>query len=302
VRVSDIGEENLTIKGKPRRARKVSVDVMGMKQFAWVDPDGLVLREEGVLGIALELVTKEEALAGLEEAVSADLTEIAAIPSPTRIDSAPALKLLKIRLEGFPDASFFLDGGRQVYRNGVLTIRRESLLAAPTGSGAAADNLSEFLNASPFIQSDHPKIRKRLAEIISPADPDGVKGEKLMAWAYKNIQKRPVLSVPSALDTLENRVGDCNEHAVLLAAFARAAGLPAQVETGLVYLRGRFFYHAWNVLYLRDRGGWVTADAVLGQMPADVTHIRFVRGDADRQLDLVGLIGNIKLSILEMER
>jgi hypothetical protein len=67
-------------------------------------------------------------------------------------------------------------------------------------------------------------------------------------------------------------------------------------------MRGRFFYHAWNVLYLRDWGGWVTADAVLGQMPADVTHIRFVRGEADRQLDLVGLIGRLKLEILEMER
>jgi hypothetical protein len=40
----------------------------------------------------------------------------------------------------------------------------------------------------------------------------------------------------------------------------------------------------------------------MGQMPADVTHIRFVRGEADRQLDLVGLIGRLKLDILEMER
>jgi hypothetical protein len=37
-------------------------------------------------------------------------------------------------------------------------------------------------------------------------------------------------------------------------------------------------------------------------MPADVTHIRFVRGGADRQLDLAGLIGRLKLEILEMQR
>ncbi len=301
-RVSFLGEESLTIMGKSRRARKVSVDFMGMKQVAWVDPDGSVLREEGILGIALEQVTRDEALAGLEGAVSADLTEIAAIPSPIPIEDAAALKLLKIRLESLPEGSFFLDGGRQVYRDGVLTIRRESPLDPSVGSGATAGDLSVFLNATPFIQSDHPKIRQKLAEIISPADPDGVKGEKLVAWVHKNLEKRPVLSVPNALETLENRVGDCNEHAVLLAALARAAGLPAEVEAGLVYLRGRFFYHAWNVLYLRDRGGWVTADAVLGQMPADVTHVRFIRGAADRQLDLVGLVGNVKLDILEMER
>jgi transglutaminase-like putative cysteine protease len=275
---------------------------MGMKQIAWVDPDGSVLREEGILGIALERVTREEALAGLEGAVSADLTEIASIPSSKPIEGAAALKALKIRLEGIQQGSFFLDGGRQIYQNGVLTIRRESPVDPSVRSGGAAGDLGAFLKPTPFIQSDHPKIRQKVAEIVGPGDPDGVKADKLVAWVYKNLEKRPVLSVPNALETLENRVGDCNEHAVLLAAFARAAGLPAEVEAGVVYMRGRFFYHAWNVLYLRDRGGWVTADSVFGQMPADVTHIRFVRGDADRQLDLVGLIGRLKLEILEMER
>ncbi len=302
VRITFLGEEGLTIMGKSRPARKLSVDFMGMKQIAWVDPDGSVLREEGILGIALERVTREEALAGLEGAVSADLTEIASISSSKPIEDAAALKVLKVRLDGLQQGSFFLDGDRQIYRNGVLTIRRESTFDPSIRPGGAAGDLGAFLKPTSFIQSDHPKIRQKVAEIVGPGDPDGVKADKLVAWVYKNLEKRPVLSVPNALETLENRVGDCNEHAVLLAAFARAAGLPAEVEAGVVYLRGRFFYHAWNVLYLRDRGGWVTADAVLGQMPADVTHIRFVRGEADRQLDLVGLIGRLKLEILEMER
>ena len=302
VRITLLGEEGLTIMGKNQRARKLSVDFMGMKQIAWVDPDGSVLREEGILGIALERVTREEALAGLEGAVSADLTEIASIPSSKPIIDAAAVKVLKVRLGGFQQGSFFLDGDRQIYRNGVLTIRRESPLAHSARSDGAAGDLGAFLKPTPFIQSDHPKIRQKVAEIVGPGDPQGVKADKLVAWVYKNLEKRPVLSVPNALETLENRVGDCNEHAVLLAAFARAAGIPAEVEAGVVYLRGSFFYHAWNVLYLRDRGGWLTADAVFGQMPADVTHIRFVRGGADRQLDLVGLIGRLKLEILETER
>ena len=301
VRIALLGEEELTIMGKSRRVRKLSVDFMGMKQIAWVDPDGSVLREEGILGIALERVTREEALAGLEGAVSADLTEIASIPSSMPIPDAAALKVLKVRLEGLPDGHFFLDGGRQSYRNGVVTIRRESPLGPSTQPDVTAGEMTAFLKPSPFIQSDHPKIRQQLGKIVGPDDPDGLKADKLVAWVYKNLEKRPVLSVPNALETLGNRIGDCNEHAVLLAAFARAAGLPADMEAGVVHLRGRFFYHAWNVLYLRDRGGWVTADAVLGQMPADVTHIRFIRGESDRQLDLVGLIGRLKLEILGME-
>jgi hypothetical protein len=38
----------------------------------------------------------------------------------------------------------------------------------------------------------------------------------------------------------------------------------------------------------------------MNQMPADVTHIRLIRGDADRQLDLMGVIGKLKLEILKM--
>jgi len=302
VQVTLLGDETLMIMGKRRPARKLSVDFMGMKQMAWIDPDGGVLREEGILGIALERVSREDALAGLEGAVSADLTEIASIPSSKPIEDPATLKRLKVRLSGLSEGSFLLDGGRQVYRDGILTVQRESLEHSPAPPTDGPDNLAVFLRSTPFIQSDHPKIRRQLSNIVRPDDSDRMKAEKIVAWVFKNLEKRPVLSVPNALETLENLVGDCNEHAVLVTAFARASGIPADVETGVVYLRGRFLYHAWNILYLWDRGGWVTADAALGEMPADVTHIRFVRGEADRQLDLAGLIGRLKLEILEMQR
>ena len=302
VRITMLGDESLTVIGQSRQARKLSVDFMGMKQVAWVEPDGTVLREEGILGIVMEKVTKQTALAGLEGAVSEDLTEIAAIPSSQLIKEPGSLKTLKIRFEGLPESPFFLDGGRQAYRGGLLTIRSETPHDPSIFSGGVHVELSAFLKPTLFIQSDHPKIREKLKEIVAPGDTSEMKARKIMTWVHRNLEKRPVLSVPNALDTLENRVGDCNEHAVLLAAFARAAGIPAEVEAGVVYLRGRFYYHAWNVVYLSEWGGWVTADAVLGQIPADVTHVRFARGDTEQQLDLLGLIGRVKIEILEMTR
>jgi hypothetical protein len=83
---------------------------------------------------------------------------------------------------------------------------------------------------------------------------------------------------------------------MLLAALARAAGISARVEAGLVYLKGKFYYHAWNLLYV---GRWVTADAVFGQLPADVTHLRFVTGSMQQQLNLAGVIGNLTIDILD---
>ena len=302
VRIIRLGDEPLTFMGERRQARKLSFDFLGMKQVAWIDPDGTVLREEGVLGIVMEKVTRQTALAGLEGAVSADLTEMAAIPSSRTIEEPGSLKLLKIRFEGLPETPFLLDGGRQSYRSGLLTIRGESPLDPSIISGGPPGDLSPFLRPTNFIQSNHLKIRQKVKEIVAPGDTSEIKARKIVTWIHKNVEKRPVLSVPNALETLENRVGDCNEHAVLLAAFARAAGIPADVEAGVMYLRGRFYYHAWNILYLSEWGGWVTADATLGQMPADVTHVRFVRGDTEQQLDLLGLIGRVKIVVLGMTK
>jgi hypothetical protein len=37
---------------------------------------------------------------------------------------------------------------------------------------------------------------------------------------------------------------------------------------------------------------------VLNQFPADVTHIKFLEGEIDRQIDLLQLIGNLKVEVI----
>ena len=122
-----------------------------------------------------------------------------------------------------------------------------------------------------------------------------MKVQKIVGWIHQNIEKRPVLSLPDALSTLKNRVGDCNEHAMLLSALTRAVGIPSRIETGLVYLNGRFYYHAWNALFL---GRWITADSLFGQIPADVTHLRFSSGAQSLGLDILTIIGKVDLHII----
>jgi transglutaminase-like putative cysteine protease len=192
-----------------------------------------------------------------------------------------------------------LKGGRQRVEGNLLTIDKELLSDLPPDLNV--DGLDElekvFLQPSPFIQSDHEDIQALVQKIIGP-QPSATpleKTRKLMAWVYQNIEKRPVLSLPDALSTLDNRMGDCNEHAVLMAALARAAGIPCRIEAGLVYLKGRFYYHAWNLVYV---GRWITLDSLFGQMPADVSHIRFTSGTQQQQIDIVGVIGKVRLRII----
>jgi transglutaminase-like putative cysteine protease len=131
---------------------------------------------------------------------------------------------------------------------------------------------------------------------MASADSGHTRVRNIMAWLAAHIERRPVVSIPSALATLEQGRGDCNEHAVLFAALARAMGIPTQVEAGIVYLQGRFYYHAWNRVYL-DR--WVTVDALFQQLPADVTHIRLARGTLADQLDLMGVMGRLKIKVID---
>lgn len=295
VKVMVLAEETILVMGRQEKVKKVSVDVMGAPQFAWVGKDGAVLREEGSLGIRLEQVTRDEALQKIVFLPGTDLAEFASIPARKVMDDVEQLNELKLRLEGIDVRDLFLNGGRQFFRDKVLTIRKELVSNLPPPSTQkVSEEIKGSLEPTPFIQSDHPEIQAKAREIVSPDDSEVTKANKLMKWVNENIQKRPVLSVPNALEILHNRVGDCNEHAVLLAALSRAAGIPAQVEAGLVYQNGRFYYHAWNALYL---GQWITADSVMGQLPTDVTHIRFVRG-TERQVDLVRLIGRLKIEIV----
>jgi len=297
VTVTAGGEETVEIQGASRRARTFSVDFMGARQTAWIGEEGDVLKEQGVLGITLERTTREGALAGLASDVSADLTEVASVASNVTLKDPAGLTRLQVRLSGAEAPNLALRGGRQRLRDDVITVTKESFAPAKQAEREFVVR-GAYLGSDPFIQSDDRRILAQAGEIVDAAVPDYIKALKIVDWVFRNIEKKPVLSVPNALETLENRVGDCNEHAVLVAALGRAAGVPTVVEAGLVYQRGRFYYHAWNAFYIRGWGKWITADAVFDQVPADVTHIRLVRGDMDRQMDLLGLIGRLRLEIL----
>jgi transglutaminase superfamily protein len=287
--------ETIRLQETSHRARKLSFSFKGATQFAWVGENGDVLKESGILGISLERTSRAEALYGQPVESSQDLAAVASIVSNIEIENPATLDKITVKLDGLNPDNPFLNGGRQTYKDRILTIRRESLSGLASGTAGKDRIEPEFLKPAPFIQSDHPTIKTLAKKITAASRSPLSKAIKLVSWMQAHIEKRPVLSLPDALSTLNNRMGDCNEHAVLLAALARAAGIPTRLEAGLTYLNGRFYYHAWNLLYL---GEWITADAALGQLPADVTHIRFSSGAHSLPLDLIGVIGKIHLTVI----
>lgn len=296
IKVTRNADEIISVMGKRILAQKYCADFMGANNCTWLGKDGDALKETGMMGLSLEKVSQEKAQEGIAKDGSIDFTQVASIPANVIIDDPGKLNRIKIKLSGIGGLSYHLNGDRQSFRKDVLTIIREHPSATQLSGNNLPPNIAVFLKATPLVQANHPQMKTQVDKIISPTDPPEQKVRKIVNWVYRHVEKKPVLSVPNAMEVLLNKVGDCNEHAVLVAALLRSAGIPSQIETGLVYLRGRFFYHAWNIAYI---GKWITADAVFNQFPADVTHIRLIRGEGSEQFDLIGIMGKIKLEILE---
>ena len=118
---------------------------------------------------------------------------------------------------------------------------------------------------------------------------------------YETLKKEYSPAVSTAPDVLKTKSGDCGEHAVLLVALARAAGLPAREVVGLVYGEslGAFAYHAWAEVWL---GRWVALDPTFGQFPADPTHLAFAKGSLMAQTAVMGLVGKLRIEAAESGR
>jgi hypothetical protein len=46
-------------------------------------------------------------------------------------------------------------------------------------------------------------------------------------------------------------------------------------------------------------GKWVSIDPTFGQEIADATHIELLSGDLDKQIEIVSLVGRLKVKVLD---
>lgn len=292
------GRESVMIGESSEPALRVRQQFKGISVVSWIDGRGRTLKEESPAG--LSMTRQSRALAkhlGSPRAVSLDLIAQTSISVATPITHPGQKNLLKLRFSGFDPAGFMLSAGRQRFSDGVVEVQREPVETMRSFFLPSQDKrLISYLQPTAYLQSDHPSIRSLAAEIVG-RETDAAKAVlRIKDWVYRNIAKKPTISIPNALEVLQNRRGDCNEHTVLFNALARAAGIPAKTVVGIVYLRDAFYYHAWSEVWL---GEWVSLDSVLNQFPADVTHVKFLEGDIDRQVDILRLIGNLKIEVLE---
>jgi transglutaminase-like putative cysteine protease len=266
----------------------------GMETTSWVSQDGVTIKEESALGFMMLNESRTEAMKRDKGGPVVDIISLTMIPSDP-IKEPSQVTYLRARLKGVPLQGFQLDNDRQTLKEDVIEVRKEDHPAAYLLPYSGKE-LADYLMPNALIQSDDKKIMDQTARILSGEKNAYEAAKKLNDWVYHALTKKPVVSIPSAIEVLNQREGDCNEHTALYTALARAAGIPTRMAAGIVYMENGFYYHAWPEVWV---GTWMAVDPTFNQFPADATHIRFATGNLDRQSDIIKLVGKLKVEVLE---
>ncbi len=299
-----ISKEKMKFEGEAGNVYLVKTKFSGLESNAWIDEEGRLLKEESPLGISIVREPQMKALAFLSEVkdVSWDLADVFSLPSNVRLEPYRIKNLTVLLRAKNLDSQKLLNERQTILETRSLKrgIKEICLKITKDVSGVFLEDKEKYLKSDNFIQAQDPKI-KALAAYLSKDSPDGVvKVKNIMNWVYNYLAKKATLSIPSALNALNLRQGDCNEHTFLFAAIARSAGIPAKVKNGLVYIRGRFYYHSWPAVYINK--SWIDVDPTLNQFPADPTHIMLVEGELSAQFDILKILGRIEIEVKGYEQ
>jgi len=282
---------------KNLKAFRVESKLLDTEYTTWITKEGNVLKQTVPPGLIAVKEKKRDILGG--GIVEYDLAAKTSIPSNMKLDNARSISYMQIYIKGINDGDGLdvKDNYRQFTSGNLLEIKSNNLnniksLTLPING----DKYAPYLESTALIQSDDPEINAKTKEIIKGESDSLRASQKINDWIYYNLKKEGTISIPNAKDVLKTMSGDCNEHATLFTAMARSAGIPTKIALGLIYIDGRFYYHAWNEVYV---GRWIAVDPAYGQLPADATHIKFIEGDLTNSSEISKLVGKINIEITD---
>jgi len=145
--------------------------------------------------------------------------------------------------------------------------------------------LALYLASNAWVQNDDPEIHHLALNTVPHSASVNFRMRKLQELVVQRMLSghADFLGYSDALTALHTGSGDCTEFALLLAALARAQGIPTRVVAGLAYsdrFSGKkdvFSPHAWVQAW--DGARWRSYDAALNGF--DSTHVALAVGSGD---------------------
>jgi hypothetical protein len=307
--IQAMGKEKMEYAGKQINTTMLKISYEGLEIHAWMDKNGRILRQETPFGMDMIACPAEKAIASIKN--NRNLQDIAfklSVPSSKSIVAPRSCSELVLEISGYSNQAKRLKTKRQNIisesaNHITMKVYAQNKPKYTAGTEKAElQRFKDYLAASSAIQSDNPEIIAKAEAITKSCSNNYQKAKAILNWTYKNIAKEPTASLPSAVDILEQKKGDCNEHSYLFAALARAAEIPAKVNIGIVYSdtgsreQGAFYYHAWNSVFTDE---WVEMDSTFGQVNVDATHILLGQGNMHKQMQILHLLGKLNIKIID---
>ncbi len=295
------------------------------------DDATLLKTSMSIMGMPLTMVKTTQALATLE----ADPPELMAdtlIKPDKPIANPRALRQATYRLTLSPSNKPAPASPNPATTQTAPTFPRTLTLDldAPPQPVPADFDTTPFLAATSMANHQDPEVRRLIAEAnaifltqtahrdMTHANATRYKANVIHRYVRDHIETKDLsVGMATASEVARTAVGDCTEHAVLLTAMLRGAGIPARSVAGLAYIdqflgeQGVFGFHMWTQALLPIEGhptrhAWVDLDAALpgqGPLGADAARIPLITStlaDAEPEplLELVPLIGQLQIEML----
>jgi hypothetical protein len=267
-----------------------------LRTTLWTTRDGemLKIRPPGIETVVYRAGEKE-ATAGADEPAF-DLGEATLVKLSKPLENARSTRRVRYRVElanGDPAEVFAVGPTQQRVSTGPHTAEitvtsvdpKEPSCQGNTGTATDADR-----EPNGKIQSDDPRIVAMAREVAADHSDPADLAVALEKFVYEKMlfKRNYSTAFATAAEVAESLEGDCSEHSVLLAALARACGIPARVAMGLVYAPAdqAFAYHMWTEVFLGEC--WVPLDATLGQGRVSADHLKLSDSNLDDATWLAG--------------
>jgi hypothetical protein len=309
-------EETKTLGGNRRLLKITSTTKLGaakIKSFIWMNETGQTLKTlEPTMNQVSYRTTREVALR--EGSLAPDLL-VGSIVKPSGktsgINRANEVTY-RVSVSDANAAELFPAGVSQSVKT-ITKDRAELTIRRVRVGGKALSKLDELAptkkdrEPSNWIQNDDPAIVKLAGQVA-----EGEKNAANVAVALEKhvneliTEKDFSTALATAAEVAKSRQGDCTEHAVLLAALARARGIPSRAVVGLVYVRplNGFGYHMWTEVWLD--GHWFPLDATRPQGGTGCGHIKIAHNNlsgADGSLvflPVLQVMGKLKIEVVKI--
>jgi hypothetical protein len=134
--------------------------------------------------------------------------------------------------------------------------------------------MNKDLSPTKHVESDDEEIIKLANKITNVNDTELDKAKAIYQWVVENItydyekyskhQSNDYDNNYGAVHTFNTKKGVCYDYATLTAALGRAAGIQTKVVKGEGNLGSFKGLHAWNEMYITEKGQWIPVDTTFG--------------------------------------